>query len=261
MTKRVNQGISGMILMLVASVATLISPNLAYGQCAVTLQVSQNQGACNSLVSLYSTPTGTAQAWSYYIDGQLVGTNATVQLSLAPGFYQAYVGVTMVGGCLATDLVSFTVAGNPLDVDAGPDIVACQEQPLLSANITALNPYSVLWSPSNLLSNPTSSIPMITQNVFNQEFIIEVTDQVSGCVSSDTIVVTQENPLFDSLSLCNGPVTLDLGPGANYYQWLSWTDTAGNNQPLNYPNTQQAITVNQPGQYISCMPAFPIAER
>lgn len=249
MNKRVLRGISGMILMLVASVATMFAPHSAYGQCGVTLQVNQNAGACNSFVSLSSTPTGTAQAWSYYLDGQLVSTNATAQITLSPGVYQAYVGVTMVGGCLATDLVTFTVAGQQVTLDAGADVLACQSQAVLGFSTDLQGNYSVNWSPTLGLSDPTSAAPLVTQNVYQQEYIVDLIATGTGCVYSDTVVVTQNNPLIDTYSLCNGPVTLDLGPGANFYQWLSWTDENGNNQPLNYPSTQQAITVNQPGQY------------
>lgn len=246
MTKRVFRGISGMILMLV--IGTLTQAN---AQCTVDMFVTQNPGNCFSQVALGSTASEPVQDWVYYIDGSVVGTTSSVLVNLEPGTYVASVIVVTNQNCTAVDDFSFTVAGAEVTVDAGADIIACQETPLLSASINSPNPYSIQWSPANLLSNPTIATPQVTENVTNQWFIVDVIDDVTGCIHSDTVYVTQQNPVFDSLDLCNGFVTIDLGPDANYYDWLSWTDTAGVNHPLNVPQTQQSLNVNEPGQYFA----------
>ncbi|MFM1876633.1 MAG: hypothetical protein RL266_2370, partial [Bacteroidota bacterium] len=248
MNKRVRKGISGMILALVALVGAIETTN---AQCTVDIMVTQSPSTCFSQVAIASTASDPVQQWSYYLDGQLVGTGSSVLLNLEPGVYQAYVGITTDQGCTATDLTTFIVAGNVLQVDAGADVSVCQEQTVLSASISATNSYSVQWTPASLLENPTAASTLVAQNVTDQWFIVDVIDDVTGCVASDTVIVTQQNPLFDTLDLCSGQALIDLGPGGLYYQWLSWTDTAGNNQSLNIPTTQQSITVNEPGQYFA----------
>ncbi|MCF8464541.1 MAG: T9SS type A sorting domain-containing protein [Flavobacteriales bacterium] len=246
MRTRVFKGISGMILMLAIGLGTL---NQTVAQCTVEVFATVNPGNCFSQVAISSTASEPVQSWTYYIDGNIVGSNSPALVQLGPGTYVASVVVITTQNCTAVDDFSFTVGGTQVTVDAGADYVACQETPLLSVSVNSPNPYSLQWTPAYLLSDASSATPQVTQNVTNQWFIVDVIDDVTGCIYSDTITITQQNPLFDSLSLCNGPVTIDLGPGALWYQWLSWTDTAGNNQQLNYPSTQQAITVTEPGQY------------
>ena len=248
MTKRVFKGISGMILTLVAGLGTVD----VSAQCTADILINQNPTTCFSQVIIEANASAPAQSYTYLLDGEVISNGqAFMVLDLPPGTYSAGVVVITNQGCTAIDDTVFTVNGNPLDVtiNGGSDILACQEQPLLNATVTSVNPYSVQWTPANLLSNPTSLSPMVTENVFNQWFILDVIDNVSGCITSDTIMVTQQNALFDTLSLCTGPVEIDLGPGATAYNWLSFTDTAGNSANLNYPTAQQTIVADEPGGY------------
>lgn len=236
-----------MILMLAIGLGTL---NEAAAQCTVEVFVTQNPGNCSSQVAIGSTASGTVQSWTYYIDGNIVGTNSSSFVNLQPGTYVASVVVITDQNCTAADDFSFTVAGSPLIVDAGADVISCQQQATLSVNVNSTNPYLVNWYPSQYLDDPTSEIPTVTENVDDQWFIVDVVDTVTGCVNSDTIQVTQQIPLIDTLNLCTGSATIDLGPGAAAYNWQQFTDTAGNTVALNYPSTQQAITVTEPGEYL-----------
>jgi hypothetical protein len=247
MTKRVFKGIGGMILMLVAGIGT----TNVFAQCEADIVLLQNPSSCSSAVILEANISDPVQSWNFLLDGTLVGNGSSVMLNLTPGTYTAGVVAITNQGCTAVDDTIFSVAGNPLEVNAGSDTVICQEQALLSVDVNSTNPYEVNWYPAQYLSNPESETPLITSNVTNQSFIVDVHDLVTGCVNSDTILVTQQNPVFDSLSLCDGAVQIDLGQGANMYDWLSWTDTSGTNHPLNYPTTQHVITVDEPGEYFA----------
>ncbi len=247
MTKRVFKGIGGMILMLVAGIGTTD----VHAQCEADILVLQNPLNCSSQVILEANVSAPVQSWNFILDGTLVGNGSAVILNLEPGTYSAGVVAITDQGCTAVDDTIFTVAGNPLEVNAGSDTVICQEQALLSVDINSTNPYEVNWYPSQFLSDPESETPLVTENVTNQWFIVDVHDLVTGCVNSDTILVTQQNPVFDTLSLCDGAVQIDLGEGANMYDWLSWTDTSGTSYQLNYPSTQHVITVDNPGQYFA----------
>jgi PKD repeat protein len=202
-------------------------------------------------VLLSATASDVVQQWSYYVDGELVSNSNSVQLSLSPGPHQFYVGVTTVQGCVATDFFLFTVLENPVTVDAGSNILACEQQAQLSVSVNASSPYTVQWWPSYSLDDASSETPTVIENVYQEMFYVYVTDDVTGCVTYDSVQVTQHNPIFETISLCSSPATIDLGPGAQFYQWLSYTDTSGNNYALSYPPNQQSIAVTVPGQYFA----------
>lgn len=245
MTKRVIRGISGMILMLVAGVGT----TEVTAQCSADILIQQNPLSCTAQVIIEANVSDPVQSWDFILDGVSVGNGSFVLLNLSPGTYNAGVIAITDQGCTAIDDTTFTVAGNPLEVNAGNDTIVCQEQTFLSVDVNSTNPYVVNWYPAQYLSDPASENPLVTENVTNQWFIVDVIDNVTGCVNSDTIIVTQQNPVFDTISLCDGPAEIDFGPGALQYQWLEYTDTAGNTVPLNYPVNQQSITVTEPGYY------------
>jgi PKD repeat protein len=247
MKKWATSGIGGMILLLLFSFST----QQTWAQCAVDLQVNVNQGNCQAQVFLNAATSEPAQQWQYIVNGVQYSNTSTVLLALGPGTYQAYVLVVTQNNCTAIDDTIFTISGNPLDVVASDDLVACQQQAELSVAVSSSNPYSIQWEPAAWVSDPDNDTTLVTQNVNNEPFVVTVTDDVTGCSATDTVYVIQHNPIIATYDLCSGQALIDLGPGALQYQWLSFTDTAGTNHPLNYPPTQQAITVTQPGQYFA----------
>lgn len=252
MTKRVFRGISGMILMLVAGVGTVLNPETTAAQCTADIIVNQNPTTCFAQVVIEANASSPAQSYTYLLDGNVISNGQTFMvLNLPPGTYSAGVVVITDQGCTAVDDTVFTVAGTVTTVDAGPDTVGCQQNTQLSVDVTSGHPYSIQWTPAYLLDDATSATPTIIETVTNQWFIVDVVDDVNGCVTSDTIHVTQQNPVIETVSLCDGPVQINLGSGANMYDWLSWTDTSGTSHPLNYPTTQHLITVNEPGEYFA----------
>lgn len=252
MTKRVFKGISGMILMLVAGVGTVLNPQTTVAQCTADIIVNQNPTTCFAQVVIEANASSPAQSYTYLLDGNVISNGQTFMvLNLPPGTYSAGVVVITDQGCTAVDDTVFTVAGTVTTVDAGSDTVGCQQNTQLSVDVTSGHPYSIQWTPAYLLDDATSATPTIIENVTSQWFIVDVVDDVNGCVTSDTIHVTQQNPLIETVSLCDGPAQINLGPGANMYDWLSWTDSSGASHPLNYPTTQHVITVDEPGEYFA----------
>jgi len=87
-------------------------------------------------------------------------------------------------GCMASDSSSITV--NPLPtVNAGNDILTCIGFPV-QLNATGASDY--LWSPANLLDDPTKPNPIATTDV-TTTFIVKGTDQ-TGCYAYDSVNVT-----------------------------------------------------------------------
>lgn len=150
------------------------------------------------------------------------GGNKTIQLIVGDG----------------TDLDTTTndVFVNALPiVNAGPDINACVGD---TAFATATGADVYTWNVG--ATGPSVSGPLAVAGVFN--LVVTGQDTTTGCVSTDTVVVTVSDPavvnLPDTTSLCGvSSVTLDAGSfaGATY----SWSTT----------ETTQSINVSAVGDY------------
>jgi hypothetical protein len=136
-------------------------------------------------------------------------------------------------------------------VDAGADTVFCQQQGQLAATPGSFGYYSYQWSPSLGLDNPYVANPNVIHGVHNQTYVVTMTDLNSGCVATDTVVVSAYyfQNMSDTFSVCLGSSTLlDLGPGGGSYLFQQYTDPAGNTTMLNF--SAQQMTVNQVGTYV-----------
>ena len=165
--------------------------------------------------------------------------------------------------CPMINIQSYAIVVSTTNCGAGPcqvsisgsdTINACQSAAQLTAVANAgQGPFSFSWSPVTGLSNP--NIPNPTANmVHHQQYIVTMTDSL-GCQSYDSVIVNAYNWVADTFNVCSpDSVILDLGPGATYYDWLSYTDLFGNNTGLN--DTTQTLTATQPGDYFA-MASFP----
>ena len=92
--------------------------------------------------------------------------------------------------------------------------------------------YSYHWEPANLVNNANIANPTTVNLTQNQPFVLTVTDLVSGCSSSDTVVITVSSNVLtvninpSSTSVCQGESvilnTQVTGGTGNYtYTWES----------------------------------------
>ncbi len=140
-------------------------------------------------------------------------------------------------------------AGAQCAVWAGIDTVSCQQPIQLYAMPYFPGPHYVYhWSPAFGLNNPDIQNP-VADHVTNQQYIVTITDTVSLCSSSDTLVVSTLYPANQTLFSCSGQmVTLDIGPGYDTYQWQNYNDGT-NNHTLS--DTTPSIAVNGIGSYLA----------
>ncbi len=131
----------------------------------------------------------------------------------------------------------------------GPDTTFCQSQGQLFATpATPGNDYIFSWSTATGLNDSTSQSPFVS-NVMNQQYIVTMTDTVTNCTATDTIIVTSYNVITGPQYICtNDSTLLDFGPGAVNYNWQSYIDTAGNVSFINQ-NTQ-TYWATQQGYYL-----------
>ncbi len=217
--------------------------------CVTALAYTQNNLNCGAEISYLGTGNSIMD-WYYYLNDVNITNQPQGMVTLQPGIYGLSLTIVGPDGCVSSDEDSVFVNG-PFAVDAGPDILACQQPAQLQAQVTPPNNYTYQWTPAIAgLSDPTIPNPTISGGVDSVDFTVTVTDP-NGCSVSDVVNVTQQSWTMDSLDLCDGYATIDLGPGAQYYDWLSWTDTDGNNHPLTVPQSQQTLNVNEPGQYFA----------
>ncbi|MGB1316779.1 MAG: PKD domain-containing protein, partial [Flavobacteriales bacterium] len=223
--------------------------NSSNPSCFADLIYSSSPQGCGSELSYFTSGSTFAQ-WYVNLNDGPVSTLDQGILTLEPGDYGLSLTAVTSDGCVASDEDSVFVDG-PFLVDAGADILACQQPAQLMAQTTPPDNYTFEWTPAiPQLSNPNVVSPTVSGGVDSVDFTVTVTNP-NGCSVSDVVNVTQQSWLNDSLDLCDGFATIDLGPGATNYDWLSWTDTDGNNHPLSLPQTQQSLNVNEPGQYFA----------
>ena len=133
---------------------------------------------------------------TYLWDNAISLTDATVA---QPGAFPTaltkyFVTVTNTNGCTSIDSVEITVTLSP-NVDAGGDATICRRDTVLIGGLpTSTEPGATyLWNNATRLDDPTLPNPRAFPND-TTAFIVIVTDPITGCSSTDTMIVNV-NPL------------------------------------------------------------------
>ncbi len=200
------------------------------------------------------------------LSGGTLGTNATYEwytgscggtayatgdtVSASPSSTTTYYG-RIEGDCDTTLCQSVTVELGDPDAEAGPNDTICVGDTLKiggSPTSTASN-VEYDWSPGSSLTDSTASNPSAFPSA-NTDYVVTVTDTITGCQAMDTVTVDTLPNLFANAgkdtAICSGD-TVQIGgsPSAsggsgNYqYQWspssgLSSTTTSN---PLAHPGS------------------------
>lgn len=134
-----------------------------------------------------------------------LGTNPVLTINPAPPsgtriplILQPYPGY----GC--TDTIYTTITANPRPPSiAGPDQIMCNNKPVqLGGAPTASCIYQ--WSPAIAVDAVTSAQPHTLPMAVPTQFIVETTDLATGCVSTDTTLITPQN--VDTAMTVTGPL-------------------------------------------------------
>lgn len=147
-----------------------------------------------------------------------VGTIFPVVVDPFPGF-----------GCRDTLYANVQIAATPLS-NAGPDLSVCLGQQV-QIGTTSTPGYNYAWTPAGQVSNSTISNPMAwVTNTTPAEFIVQTTDILTGCQSSDTTIITGQSidttmTVTGKTIYCEGdanPGVLSLGiTGPVNIQWYN----------------------------------------
>lgn len=248
MTGRIFNLKKGAELLMVIAIAAF--GKTASSQCSNQFTFNTFPQGCGEFVTFAANPVPVADSIVFdFGNGETFTTNGiSAESFYNGGLYQVEVTAYHNNGCESTSTQWINVGG--LQVSLNEDTVVCQSDFVFDPVITGgSGNYIYDWWPTTGLDDPSIQNPTLSTNVEEQYYYFTVIDQVNGCQVTDTMVVTRNAPIIETYSLCDGPVIIDLGPGASVYTWLSFTDTAGNNTPLSYPSTVQSIIVDQPGEY------------
>lgn len=159
---------------------------------------------------------------------------ATITIS-APGTYS--VTVSGMGMCATSTNIVVSLAAVPTTVIANPNLLTCNptQVPLDGSGSSSGPNFPFLWSTQggNFVSGDTTLIPQVDQP---GTYILSITNDSTGCITNDTVVVTQNivppgaNPGPPATLNCTNP-SLQIGPNpAPVNPNLSpiWTTSNGN---------------------------------
>ncbi|MBS1618219.1 MAG: hypothetical protein JST76_06850, partial [Bacteroidetes bacterium] len=211
-------------------------------QATVTISSPDTSLCAGQSTTLTATglPAGGTYSWSpTNFMTPVAGNTATV--TVAPPANQTYLVTYTTSGCSGTATKTVNVV--PAVVShAGGNQTFCMPYAgtvTLGATPTATGGsgnFSYLWSPSTRLSSTTVANPTLTSNVASTiTYYVTVTDNVSGCTSVDSAVITL-NPAVvadagSATSVCNGlGVTIGgspTGSGGTGTLTYSWSPTTG----------------------------------
>lgn len=145
-------------------------------------------GAAGTQLHAQAT-SGTGISWSWAPGTGLSSTSSANPVA-TPAATTAYtVTATSSLGCTDTETLTVGVSGLTAVTTAASDATLCfGEQVGLSAAITSSAPYSISWSPANVIANPgaaqTNATPTGTT-----AFVCTVTDTQTGCTASSSTTV------------------------------------------------------------------------
>lgn len=195
------------------------------------------------------------------IAGTIAGANAQGDLIInAVGTFQLTL-TNNDNGC--KDSASIVVMQNIVEpiADAGDDIeLDCGQTTATldgSGSSTGVD-YIYQWTAlsGNPPGNPTTQTPSISSA---GEYLIMVTDTINGCMSMDTVVVTESDdyPIVEAgangtITCTNPEITLDASlvssSGPDYF--IEWVAASGSGIVIDGNENTLMPTVNEPGAYI-----------
>lgn len=212
-----------------------IAGNLTYAACEAT-----------SCVTVTGSPAISEVQWSNGSTGL-----QTCYPSLGPGDYTITANVLHVDGCTSVATFQVTV---PQFMTAGisQDTIACGGQLFgLGMNpVGGSSNYAYNWQPQGLLTTSNQATTSLNQTLTEPLWVFcTVTDNLSGCIAIDSVLIYPNIAQNQTLSQCDAPLVLSVDPGSMVYNW-TFTDQGGG--PFNWGINTNTTTAFYAGTY-TCM--------
>ena len=163
---------------------------------ALDLEAPNDTIVCAEMVTVSAFSSGADTYEWFDADGNLIGTGQTIDLPVGIDPEQIAVVASNAFGCTLTD--SFTVAGDPLEVDTNPiSTTACigADTPL-DGLINNPNPdYTWDWMPDSLIaSGDGTPNPIFLSNTAGSIEVSVVVENLLGCVDTFSWPVVTSDP-------------------------------------------------------------------
>lgn len=180
----------------------------------VTIDAGQEKTVCvggEALPLVGSPANGT---WAGV--GMIPGSNVFDPAGLAPGAYQLTYEVKGSTGCTGTDQTTVTIVDNPTNVEAGPNLAMCFNDPTVV--LTGQSPSNGVFEGNGIASDKISFDPELSgEGSFSITYKIKSSH---GCEATDTRTVTVNPVPFveagAQIILCEDgasyPLTQDVSP-------------------------------------------------
>jgi gliding motility-associated-like protein len=178
--------------------------------------------------SATNTSISTGSSWIYSWNFGVGAVPSTANIKSVSGVYfsAGKKEITLSvsdGSCSSGKTDTLDFKDKPI-ADAGKDTSICANKTIKigSAGISG-NSYS--WSPSSALNNSFIADPMASPVIGFTQYILTVTNDTSGCVSSDTLLLTATNLVASTgpdATLCRSQKIQigDSSVSGQSYQWL-----------------------------------------
>jgi|GEM_PF-2598854 len=156
-------------------------------------------------------------------------------------------------GCSSTASRQIVVNQVPV-VNAGPDLtINFGTNTQIQTTVTGGSGlYAYSWSPADSLVNPSAANPNTINLSLDNEFVVTVTDQQTGCTATDTVFVdVVGGPLFldtiADVTICQGESTLLVampqgGSEVYSYYWTPSTNLATSTDSTTLASPMQTTT-------------------
>ncbi|MBS1686530.1 MAG: tandem-95 repeat protein [Bacteroidetes bacterium] len=196
----------------------------------------------NTTLTAVGAPPGGTYMWS----GPFITPAAanTASVSVAPTGTQTYTVVYTLSNCSATAYKTVRVFSGPV-AHAGPNKSFCPPTTSVQIGQNATGgsgSYTYLWASSPAGFTSTSVSPTVTPTAGTTIYYVTVTDAISGCTGTDSVIVTKHSAppvdASDDKGICAGGSTQLIATGALSYQW---SPTGGSMVPSN--GASQTVTV------------------
>jgi hypothetical protein len=206
----------------------------------ISVQATPCAGVCTG--QLMAGANGGTFPYSYNWN---IATTTQVVTDACMDFYE--VTVTDDNGCTSVASVDL--------VDAGPiinffsDTVACNGTLMLDNSTSGgSGDYSFSWTPASMMSDPFAEFPIMTVGTEITLVSVTVTDNVTSCFTTETVLVYPNLPIQSTVSLCNNSTELMVNPGSIAYNW-SATDPDGNTIDMSGVSGN-SFEATAPGDYV-----------
>ena len=229
---------------------------------AISGPTSPCRGSSGIVYSIQPVPNATSYTWSVPSDWNISLGQNTTSITVNVGQVNGNVSVNAGNNCGSSvpSVLAVTAASAPAASAGNDQSVGYGGSVTLNGSATGgSGNYSWHWEPAALLVNPNVQNATTINLTSTVLFTLTVTDQASGCISNDQVLVTVSGgPLSvdatgDPNPVCSGnPVQLMAlvsgGTGSNTFSWTSnppgFTSTLPNPVATPILSTTYRVVVN-----------------